>query len=273
MDCQGKCCSETQLNGVERTCLITLMCRAVESRKPSPAFVDRYAVEIIDELGLTLENFKVQTPTIIGTAIRTLMFDQVVSDFFMRHPDGQVLNVGAGLDGRFLRLDNGSATWIDLDFPDVIALRRRFYQEGPRQRNVTHSVLAEDLFEVLNLPDGPMLVVMEGVAMYLPKEEIIKLFGRFQKRGNVEMVFDAVSTYWTRHWKKIKEVRESNSPFLWGSDNPLELEQWLLGLKVLSGRHCFDPELKYLWPLSLKVLTLIPWFRRSICNYVIHIKL
>ena len=35
------------------------------------------------------------------------------------------VNLGAGLDARFTRLDNGLVHWFDLDFPDVIRLRSR----------------------------------------------------------------------------------------------------------------------------------------------------
>lgn len=47
--------------------------------------------------------------------VRTRMFDEEVETFLLLHPAGTVVQLGGGVSRRFLRLDNGSAHWIDVD--------------------------------------------------------------------------------------------------------------------------------------------------------------
>jgi NADPH-dependent ferric siderophore reductase len=56
------------------------------------------------------------------------------------HPAGTVVEVGAGLNTRFERLDNGTIHWVDLDLPDTMDLRRTFFSETDRRRMVAASV-------------------------------------------------------------------------------------------------------------------------------------
>ena len=64
--------------------------------------------------------------TQVGTAQRTVVFNDYTNDFLSRYPDGTVVNLACGLDTRFERLDNGQVRWFDLDLPELINIRRRF---------------------------------------------------------------------------------------------------------------------------------------------------
>ena len=55
-------------------------------------------------------------------------------------PGATVVVLGAGLDGRFWRVDNGQVTWFDLDMPEVIRLRQRYYTESERNRFLAKSI-------------------------------------------------------------------------------------------------------------------------------------
>jgi O-methyltransferase involved in polyketide biosynthesis len=52
------------------------------------------------------------------------------------HPEGLVVNLGAGLDTRFYRLDNGTITWIDIDLPEVVA-----FSPEPIRRRLTPDLI------------------------------------------------------------------------------------------------------------------------------------
>ena len=45
-----------------------------------------------------------------------------------------MVELGTGLNTRFERTDNGSVHWIDLDLPDTIEHRRRFFADTERRR-------------------------------------------------------------------------------------------------------------------------------------------
>jgi O-methyltransferase involved in polyketide biosynthesis len=74
-------------------------------------------------------------------ALRTAVFDEWVLEFLAGHPTGTVVEIGAGLSTRFERLDNGQATWVDIDLPDAMDLRRQLLGGSPRRTMLARSVL------------------------------------------------------------------------------------------------------------------------------------
>ena len=68
-------------------------------------------------------------PSLMGTVLRTALFDDWVRAFLSGNPSGTVVEIGTGLNTRFERADNGRARWFDLDLTDVITLRRWFFAE------------------------------------------------------------------------------------------------------------------------------------------------
>jgi len=112
--------------------LVTLHLRAMESQRPDALIKDEKAVALVARLGDDIERIKgfPMTGESIASAIRRSQeFDRHAQDFLGRHPEAVVVHVGCGLDSRFERVcseqpDNGQVEWYDLDFPDVIALRR-----------------------------------------------------------------------------------------------------------------------------------------------------
>ncbi len=128
-----------KLGTVQETLLIPLYFRAKESERDDAICHDSRAQEIVANLDYDFAKFDswwLQN----DVAIRTEIFDEVVQDFLDRHPQGTIVNLGAGLDGRFYRLDNGLVTWCDLDMPDSIELRSRFYPTSDRNFSIARVV-------------------------------------------------------------------------------------------------------------------------------------
>ena len=95
---------------------------------------DPKAVEILQSLDYDFSHLRRLWMLQVDIAVRTEIIDEATCGFLAREPEAMVINLGAGLDGRFWRLDNGRLDWVDLDFPDVITLRRRFYEQSDRNR-------------------------------------------------------------------------------------------------------------------------------------------
>jgi O-methyltransferase involved in polyketide biosynthesis len=66
-----------------------------------------------------------------------------VRTYFKQHPQDPVVEIGAGLNTRFERLDNGEVRWFDLE-PDSMALRKQFFEETERRKFMTVSALETD---------------------------------------------------------------------------------------------------------------------------------
>jgi hypothetical protein len=99
-----------QLGRVQETALVPLYARALESRRRRPILEDPKAVEIVDSIDWDFRRFG-QRRRVVGCTLRSAMFDVWVREFLRRHPKGTVVEIGAGLNTRFERLDNGTVHW------------------------------------------------------------------------------------------------------------------------------------------------------------------
>lgn len=116
------------LGPAQETLLIPLYGRAVATRKRNPMAKDPRAVEIVEAINCDLAKFDGdRSPA--GSVPRGLIFDHWVVGFLREHPGGTVIEIGAGLNTRFERLDNGACHWLELDLRDSMDLRRKLFEE------------------------------------------------------------------------------------------------------------------------------------------------
>jgi O-methyltransferase involved in polyketide biosynthesis len=100
------------------------------------------------------------------------MFDEWVKDFLSRHPEGTVVEIGAGLNSRFERLDNGTVHWFDLDLPDTVELRRKFFIDSGRRVTLAESIVDPGWMAAVRQSPGPYCFVAEGVFIFLTEPEV-----------------------------------------------------------------------------------------------------
>ena len=123
-----------ELKGVEETLMIPLWARALAT-KQGGLIDDPAAVGPVERLEYDFEAKLKQARMIVPMlAVRAARFDEAVRDFIDRYPDGAVVDPGCGLDTRWQRCNGSRVDWFDLDMPAVIALRRRYLQDGDRRR-------------------------------------------------------------------------------------------------------------------------------------------
>ena len=115
-----------ELGAVQETLFIPLAARARETRGRRPLLRDPKAAQILALVDFDTKKYGRGWGGRV-TVLRTVIFDGWVSDFLTAHPGGTVVELGTGLNTRFERVGHSQAHWIDLDLPDTIALRRRFF--------------------------------------------------------------------------------------------------------------------------------------------------
>jgi methyltransferase (TIGR00027 family) len=173
------------LKGVSQTLLIPLHYRAVESKSESSGFKDEIAERFHDAIAYDWSEFDAASSQGMMAAGITAVFrrrfailDEQVRNFLEKTPDGLVVNLGAGLDTRFHRLDNGLVEWIELDLPGVIAFRQKLHEpESKRHRMIAASVLDDGwVAEIKRHARSRILFVAEGLFMYFTEEEHRKVF-------------------------------------------------------------------------------------------------
>ena len=168
---------QPDLGDVQETLLIPLYYRACETHREDAIIRDEDAVRIIDGLDYDFSCFDEAKYVYLDCVIRSEIFDERVEHFICNNPNGVILNLGAGLDARFQRVDNGSIRWFDLDFPDVIGVRDHLL---PASDRVTHVASSAFDFEWLNALDvsreTPVMVIAEGLFCYCEESQVRELF-------------------------------------------------------------------------------------------------
>ena len=65
----------------------------------------------------------------IGISIRSVIIDSVTKRLIKDNKNLIVINIGCGLDTRFQRFNNEKISWIDLDAPESIEIRKTFLKK------------------------------------------------------------------------------------------------------------------------------------------------
>ena len=94
----------TSLTPVERTALLTVYARALDSRRPRSILRDTWADSAVTGIDYDFAALGVQTSVVCQTALRAKMLDARVSAFTAAHPDAVVVDLGGGLDSGFHRV-------------------------------------------------------------------------------------------------------------------------------------------------------------------------
>lgn len=209
-----------RLGAVPQTLLIPLVARAdARTRWPRYGFADPAAERVVARLereGVDLEWVRRDHPAVRSLIVRAQWFDAQCAAFFRAHPDGMAMSLGVGLDARRARLAAlgvpGDVDWHELDLPEVVAIRRaQLGADGERTR--AGDALATDWLDALPERRGrALLVVMEGLLMYLPREGVEALFGRLVARqrrlgGPLVLLFDGVSRHVARAGMRFSTLR------------------------------------------------------------------
>jgi O-methyltransferase involved in polyketide biosynthesis len=231
------------LTGARETLLMTLYGKALESRLPQSLLEDHFADEAVRNIDYDFSRLKVDDNLGIGLAIRAKTLDVCVQDFLARNPDAIVLHLGCGLDTRIFRVDPPQGVdWFDVDYPEVIELRRRLYPSRDNYRLVASSVTEPDwLAEVPR--NRPAMVVAEGLTPYLAADEGPRLVSRLVSHLAIgELMFDAYSRFGLKLLRLNPAIRATGAEVHWAIEDPHELERAVPKLRFVEDISAYKPE-------------------------------
>ncbi len=243
-----------KLDGVAETLLITLYIRAIESRRPDALLKDEKAVELVTRKIFDFSRVRqihLSEANKLVIILRTREFDHYAQDFLARHLDAVVVHIGCGLDTRFERVDNGWVEWYDLDFPNVIELRRKFIgDEKERYHLLGCSVLDDAWLDMVSAhQQRSFLFLAEGVSMHLEEAQVKSLVLMLRDHfPGAELVFDAYSPIHLL----VSNLQTARARFRchWGLWHGQEIEGWGDDIRLLDEWGYFDcpePRLDSIW--------------------------
>ncbi len=183
------------LTGVPETLVIPLFSKAQDYRSRRSILHDAKADEIVRSLDYDFSRLRAAGSARTRLlAARARQLDEWVRDYLARQPTATVLNLGCGLDTRIARLaPRAPASWFDIDFSEVVQIRRRFFAERDGYRMLAASLT--DGGWLAEVPcDRPAIAVADGVLGYLAPEQVTSLLQRIVARFPTgEIVFDVMS--------------------------------------------------------------------------------
>jgi O-methyltransferase involved in polyketide biosynthesis len=153
-----------------------------------------------------------------------------------------VLCLGSGLDTAFFRNDIGKCLWYDIDFPEVVELRRTLLPENERVRVLSGSVLKRETYAGIRL-HGKVVVLAVGLLYYFTPAEIETLFSLLSEIcPRFFMVAEVLSPRGVRITNKRVVNTCAGTKATWAVRNGRDLESLSPSLQV-----------KELYPLFRKI--------------------
>ncbi len=211
----------------KETLLIPLYGKAMENKRKRPILADEKAVEIVNGIDYDFKNLRIQNKTNTMLSLRAKLIDEYVERFLSENSQVLMLHLGCGLDSRCLRVKGNYGQWFDVDFQEVIALRSNFYTETAAYRFIGSSVTEAEWIQLIPTYFEHVLVVAEGLTMYLEEEKIKTLIGRLKQRvGSFTFVFDAYSSLTAQRVSHYPSLKKTGSVIRWGIDEPELLARW-----------------------------------------------
>lgn len=214
------------MNSVNKTLYIPLYGKAYVSRK-GILLQDPKAEEIWKREGFALKGKSRSKWLAYYMGMRAAVFDDWLARQMAAAPEAVILHLGCGLDNRCGRVGTGEHKWYDIDFPEVIAERRRWFAQTQH-----HQMLGADLRSPrwLDLiPGDSAIVVMEGVSMYLEPQELKKLLeGLAARFKRVQLLMDCYTELAAKASRLRNPINDVGVTHVYGLDDPrlLESDAW-----------------------------------------------
>ncbi|MGA2504607.1 MAG: class I SAM-dependent methyltransferase [Anaerolineales bacterium] len=239
------------LSDVSRTAILTLIGHVVASEKENIVFNDPIAVLCLERLmsiasteekkWIIRQKRMIATPDARAMARRAKTFDEIANRFIAANPQCTVINLACGFDSRFWRIENKDCRYVEIDLPEVVALKKEILKDQLGYELIGCSVLeAAWIDQVTANGNSNFLLLAEGLFMFLPKQDVKNLLQLLaQKFIRSQLVVEMAHEKWTKgFWKMLFALQAR----VWGLDvalafgikNPRDIESYGNGLKVLG---------------------------------------
>ena len=230
-------------NTVQETLIIPLYSRKLCSELYPNLYRDETAVRLIDEIDYDFSETEKNSRSLmqrfgaLEVAMRQNDLAWEVRDYLKTHPNAAVVNLGCGLDNTGRACDNGRCKIYNLDFPDVINLRRRLLPAGEREQNIPCDLNDTAWLSQIDASGGAVFFA-SGVFYYFLTQQVRELVqGMADAFPGGVLVFDAANRTAVKMIAKtcLKTAKiQDVGAYFSVSDAKSELSPWDSRLQVSS---------------------------------------
>lgn len=171
--------TEPLIQNLSDTALWVAVYRANETDRPDALFHDPFARRLAGPRGEQIaEKMGFSGRDSWPFVARTWAFDKVIAEQIRAGADA-VINLAAGLDSRPYRMSlPGSLKWVEVDLPAILDYKEEILaKEKPAcalervRLDLTNAAARRELFQQLGRGSSKVLVIAEGLLVYLSPEE------------------------------------------------------------------------------------------------------
>ena len=226
------------MDSVNKTLYIPLYGKACVSRR-NLILHDPSAEVIWDAEGFPLKGKAKSKWLAYYMGMRARVFDRWVQEQITALSEAAVLHLGCGLDSRIQRVAANRSLWFDVDFPEVIAERRKYFSESETYRMIPSDI--RDAAWMAQIPADIAIVVMEGISMYLTPEELTGFLEALRQHfPKIHLLMDSYTTFAAKATKYKNPINDVGVTQVYGFDDPITILPQN-GLQFVA-EHSLTPE-------------------------------
>ncbi|MBQ9700192.1 MAG: class I SAM-dependent methyltransferase [Lachnospiraceae bacterium] len=216
--------NESNMNSVNKTLYIPLYGKVYVSKK-NIIIQDKKAEEIWEQEGFKLKGKSKSKWLAYYMAMRSAIYDQWVECQINHNPNTIVLHIGCGMDSRVERVSANNIRWYDIDFPDVIEERRKYYVESEYYHMLAMDMRTDEWRKHIET-NQDAIIVLEGVSMYFEPEELLGLLSNLSKHfKTLKILMDCYTEKAAKVSKYKNPINDVGVTTVYGYDNPDELAE------------------------------------------------
>jgi methyltransferase (TIGR00027 family) len=260
--------TSSKIQKISDTALWAAAFRAREFERDDALFRDRFAGRLAGPRGFEIANCLSTEANHASWVTRTYLFDEFVTREIAKGVD-LVLNLGAGLDARPYRMEiPASLRWVEIDDPELLQYKKEIL-EDEKPRCILERIgldlrdfgATRALIEKLAASARKILVLTEGVLIYLPADEVAGLAVELRSHGSIRSwICEIVSPEVLQNMRDTagQKMNASDARFQFGPvEGPefFKTHGWklhdvrgVLKTAVQLGRTPIDPKLVHLVP-------------------------
>ena len=211
------------LNAVGETALLTLYARAKDYESDQSVLKDQKSWDILKHIDYDFDQFKDVKMSYYGILGRAKVIDDEIRKF-------------------------------NIDFAGVIEARTHFFEPHERVHNLVSSITDELWTKNIEINGRKLLLVSEGVVMYLTLDEMKQFLGLLTDSfEEFTLYLDMISPYVAKRTKQHDMLSKMNVSFQWGTKDGHEIVVMNPKLKQ-TGLINFTGSMLSLAPIVYKLL-------------------
>jgi O-methyltransferase involved in polyketide biosynthesis len=216
----------SKLQGVSDTLFIPLVARISVSKKFPEYFFDEKALSLEQYLPDDTIKKRSSEYSLMASVARYYNLDLMVKAFIKKNGKSNIAYLGAGFETAYYRLNEQTATFYEIDLPDVIAARRMILGEQTNERLIAGNIFDMEWTKQID-KSFPTLLVASGIFQYFKENMIIQFVNDIKTTfSNVELIFDATNETGIKYANKyVKKTGNTDALMYFYIDDSIEFSK------------------------------------------------